>query len=131
MSPKCIYFDLDGSVAFNNVINQSVCSVTKQGHFSIGAAFVLAPAPSPTSTGGGGGNQGGGRGGHKDRHKVWIIVGSVRGGALLLVLLCTLFARLRKYRRQRSLYRMEEAADRGEPLVMANVGDTKAPVSLL
>ncbi|CAI9107185.1 OLC1v1006484C1 [Oldenlandia corymbosa var. corymbosa] len=131
VSPKCIYFGLDGSVEFNNVINQSVCSGTKQGHFSIGAEFnapvpAPAPAPVPSPAGGGGGNRGGG---HKNSRKVWIIVGSVVGGVLLVVLLCILFACLRKYRRKRSLHRMEEAADRGEPLVMANVGRTKAPVA--
>lgn len=132
-SPKCIYFGLDGSVEFNNVINKSACSATKQGHFSIGVespapAPAPAPALSPAPAGGGGNIQGGG--GQKVKHKVWIIVGSVVGGVLLLALLSVLFGCLGKYRKQRSIQRMEEAAERGEPLLMANVGRTKAPVAM-
>ncbi|KAL3517937.1 hypothetical protein ACH5RR_020526 [Cinchona calisaya] len=118
LSPKCIYFSLDGAVQFDNVINQSVCSATKQGHFSIVVEFT-APSPAPAPAGG-----------KKKNYKIWIIVGSVVGGGLLLLLLCILFACLRKYRQQRRIQRMEEAAERGEPLLMANVGFTKAPVAL-
>ncbi|KAL3531000.1 hypothetical protein ACH5RR_010322 [Cinchona calisaya] len=125
LSPKCVYFGLDGSVEFDNILNQSVCSATKQGHFSIVVEFT-APAPAPA--GGTSSSQGGG--GKKNKHTVWIIVGSVVGGVLLLVLLCVLLACFRKYRQQRSIQRMEEAAERGEPLLMANVGYTKAPVAM-
>ncbi|XP_027162416.1 uncharacterized protein LOC113762954 [Coffea eugenioides] len=128
LSPKCISFGLDGSFQFDNVINRSACSAAKQGHFSIVVEFT-APAPaSAPAPGGGTGRQGGG--GEKNNHKVWIIVGSVVGGVLLLLLLCILLACLRKYRRRRNIQRMEEAAERGEPLLMANVGFTKAPVAL-
>lgn len=127
LSPKCVSFGLDGSVQFDNVINRSVCSTAKQGHFSVVAEFT-APSPAPAPAEAPAGRQGGG--GEKKSHKVWIIVGSVVGGVLLLLLLCIFLACLRKYRRQRNIQRMEEAAERGEPLLMANVGFTKAPVAL-
>lgn len=119
--PVCVYFGLDGSVAFDNVINKSVCSATKQGHFSIAVQYT-APAPSPVETGGGGSNGG--------RHrKLWIILGSVIGGLLLLILLGTGFSCIKKCRDKKKMQRMEAAADMGELLVMANVGNTRAPVA--
>lgn len=123
--PMCVYFGLDGSVAFDNVINRSVCSATKQGHFSIAVQYS-APAPSPVGTGGEGrrGSSGGGR-----RRKLWIILGSVIGGLLLLVLLGTIFVCLKKCRDKKKIQRMEAAADTGENLLVANVGYTRAPVA--
>ncbi|WJX40857.1 hypothetical protein P8452_28288 [Trifolium repens] len=33
--PKCVYFDLDGSVHFDSVLDGNVCKTMKLGHFSI------------------------------------------------------------------------------------------------
>lgn len=119
--PVCVYFGLDGSVAFDNVINKSACSTTKQGHFSIAVQYT-APAPSPAE------NRGRTHWGRR-HHKLWVILGSVIGGLLLLVLLGTGFACVKKCRDKKKMQRMEAAADTGELLVMANVGNTRAPVA--
>ncbi|KAK4370281.1 hypothetical protein RND71_009756 [Anisodus tanguticus] len=109
LSPKCVYFKLDGAVEFDNLLNGYVCKTTKQGHFSIVVEFITAE-PEPAS----GGVSGSGTDGHKSGKKKWVIFGSVVGGfvAVALVSLVLLITCLKKYDKQKKIDRMEEAADR-------------------
>ncbi|EPS58882.1 hypothetical protein M569_15928 [Genlisea aurea] len=126
--PKCLYFGLDGSLGFDNVVNGSTCLTNFQGHFSIAVESsispVPAPSPSPATPAGGGGGGGGG-----DRKREWIIIGSVIGG--LLVLSASLLAAgcIRKCLTRKRMRRMEEAAESGVALPMATVANTRAPVA--
>lgn len=122
--PKCVYFGVDGSVGFDNVVGGNTCLTTNQGHFSIVAESLVAPAPSP-SGGGGGGIRGG-----KGRKREWIIGGSVIGGVALVAFLAVLFVCVKRCRNRKKMRRMEEAAEVGVPLPMARVGYTKAPVAM-
>ncbi|XP_060216619.1 uncharacterized protein LOC132644083 [Lycium barbarum] len=124
LSPKCAYFNLDGAVEFDNILNGNVCKTTKQGHFSIVVEFTAAE-PEPAS----GGGSGSGTEGHKSGRKKWVIFGSVVGGFVALVFLVLLIVCLKKYDKQKKIERMEEAADRDVPLLMTRVGHTKAPVA--
>lgn len=119
-SPKCVFFGLDGSVGFDNVVNGNTCLTRNQGHFSIVVESPATP-PAPAPARGGGGK--------RSTKKVWIIVGSVVGGLLILVLLGVLFFCVRKCRRRKEIRRMEKAADTGVNLSMATVGTTKAPMA--
>ncbi|KAJ7961035.1 DUF1191 domain-containing protein [Quillaja saponaria] len=132
MIPKCVWFDLRGSVNFSNVATGNICSTIQQGHFSI---VVKSPAPvsptppsgppspapvSPTPTSGQGKN---------NNSKVGIIIGSVLGGLLLLVLSSLLILWVLKYKRKKKMQKMERAAEVGEALHMTSIGDTKAPAA--
>ncbi|KAK6163887.1 hypothetical protein DH2020_000751 [Rehmannia glutinosa] len=130
-SPMCVYFGLDGSVGFDNVVRENTCLTTNQGHFSIVVQSLVAPSPAPSGGGGGGGGTTGiGGGGGKGRSKrVWIIAGSVIGGAALLIVLVIVFGYVKKCRHRKKIRRMEEAAESGVPLPMTRVGYTKAPVA--
>ncbi|KAL3850515.1 hypothetical protein ACJIZ3_012397 [Penstemon smallii] len=127
-SPKCVYFGLDGSVGFDNVVKENTCLTTNQGHFSIVVESLVAPAPSPA--GGTGGTTGIGGGEGRRSKRVWIIGGCVVGGVVLLVLLALLFCYVRKCRQRKKMRRMEEAAELGVVLPMTRVGNTKAPMAL-
>ncbi|XP_075475828.1 uncharacterized protein LOC142513114 [Primulina tabacum] len=120
-SPKCVFFGLNESVAFDNVVNGHTCLTRNQGHFSIVVeSLATPPAPAPAGIG---------SGGKRRKKKVWIIVGSVVGGLLVLVLLVVLFFCVRKCKRRKEIRRMEKASDTGVNLSMATVGTTKAPVA--
>ncbi|KAL3621870.1 hypothetical protein CASFOL_034066 [Castilleja foliolosa] len=137
--PVCVYFGLDGSVEFNNVVRGNTCEKTNQGHFAIAVESLVAPSPAPS--GGGGGptiagppgdvptTAGPGNGGKGMSNRVWIIVGCVVGGLALLGLLGLVFGYVRKCRRRKKIRRMEEEAEKGEPLPMTSVGYTKAPMA--
>lgn len=126
LRPKCVYFNLDGAVEFDNILNGNVCRTTKQGHFSIVVEFTTAaapePEPEPGSRGGTGGHKSGGR-------KNWVIFGSVIGGFVAFVFLALLIACLNKFDKKKKIDRMEAAAERDVPLLMTRVGNTKAPVA--
>ncbi|KAH1152451.1 hypothetical protein GYH30_045757 [Glycine max] len=128
--PKCVWFDLQGSSNFSNVTGGNTCSTSSQGHFSIVAESSALPPPAPSqppsppppaaavvpkeS---------------KSSNKVGVIVGSVLGGFAFLVLLSLLVLWLLKYKQKKKIQQMERAADAGEALHMASVGDTKAPAA--
>ncbi|KAF8364670.1 hypothetical protein HHK36_033350 [Tetracentron sinense] len=119
---KCVWFDLQGQgqVEFSNVVSGNICSTVKHGHFSIVVeSNVPPPAPSP----------GGGRK-KKSKSKVWIIVGSVVGGFVLLILLGFLVFWVRRFKHRKKLEKMEKAADVGEALQMTSIGNTRAPVAM-
>ncbi|GER35466.1 hypothetical protein STAS_11732 [Striga asiatica] len=129
--PMCVYFGSDGTVVFDHLAN-STCLATSQGHFSVVVQSALAPGPAPATApaaGGGGGGGGGAEGREDNRRRMWIIVGSVVGGALLMVALGLLLGYVGKCRRRTKIRRMEEASELGVPLPMAMVGPTKAPVA--
>ncbi|XP_021910657.1 uncharacterized protein LOC110824369 [Carica papaya] len=134
--PKCVWFDLDGSVNFSNVLSGNMCETMQQGHFSIvvesiapapAPAFPVSPpgvppnvAPPPPS-----GKK------KKPNSKIWIIVGSVLGGLLLVALLSLFILWVQKYKQRKRMRQMEKAADVGEALHMTAVGNTKAPAAMV
>ncbi|QCE04687.1 hypothetical protein DEO72_LG8g2725 [Vigna unguiculata] len=134
---RCVWFDLQGSSNFSNVTGGNTCSTSTQGHLSIVAETSVLPPPPPSlpppvspppsppppppppppvaeSN---------------SSNKVGVVVGSVLGGVVFLVLLCLLVLWVLKYKRNKRIQQMERAADAGEALHMANVGDTKAPAA--
>ncbi|TKY69014.1 cell adhesion molecule-related/down-regulated by oncogenes [Spatholobus suberectus] len=127
---RCVWFDLQGSSNFSNVTGGNTCSTSTQGHFSIVVESSLLPPPPPPpvspapsvpppvvlSA-------------QKSSSKVGVVVGSVLGGLGLLVLLCLLVLWVLKYKQNKKIQQMERAADAGEALHMASVGDTKAPAA--
>ncbi|CAJ1813276.1 unnamed protein product [Sphenostylis stenocarpa] len=133
---KCVSFDLQGSSNFSDLTEGNTCSSFQQGHFSIVVKSTAPPAPapapvsptpaSPPKRGPSPSAQGKGE---KENKKVGIIVGSVVGGLALLVLLSLLVLWTRKYKQKKRMQQMERAAEVGEPLQMASIGDTKAPAA--
>ncbi|KAK4748159.1 hypothetical protein SAY87_014745 [Trapa incisa] len=99
-TPKCVWFSLQGSVNFSNMTSGSRCSTTQQGHFSVVVESV---------------------GGKGKSRKVWIILGSVVGGIVLLILLAILGVWMEKQWHKSYISRMQEVAGAGEPLEMRTV----------
>ncbi|XVF37371.1 hypothetical protein REPUB_Repub20aG0002200 [Reevesia pubescens] len=125
--PMCVWFDLQGLAQLSNLTSSNECSTIQQGHFSIVTQSISPltptpppppPSPSPTPTGGEE---------KKSNRRVWIIVGSVVGGLALLALLAFLLLWARKCKQRKKMQEMERAAEVGEALNMALVGNTKAP----
>lgn len=136
--PRCVLFDLNGTVNFSNVLSDNICTTFRQGHFSI-VVESIAPSPLPGSPipmtppqTGGAPRQGpmpSGQGGKNNTKKVWKIVGSAVGGFALLVMLGLLVVWVRKYKHRKKMHQMEKAAEVGESLHMTTVGSTKAPAA--
>lgn len=130
--PKCVSFDLHGVVNFSNVVLGNRCSTIQQGHFSIVAKSTSPPptpvSPRPSNVPPGPKHRDKEK---KDDSKVWIIVGSVVGGFVLLSLLGVLILWSRRYRRKKRMQKMEKAAEVGEALHMASIGSTKAPAAMV
>lgn len=130
--PKCVSFDLHGVVNFSNVVLGNRCSTIQQGHFSIVAKSTSPPptpvSPRPSNVPPGPKHRDKEK---KDDSKVWIIVGSVVGGFVLLSLLGVLILWLRRYRRKKRMQKMEKAAEVGEALHMTSIGSTKAPAAMV
>ncbi|CAJ1948242.1 unnamed protein product [Sphenostylis stenocarpa] len=132
---RCVWFDLQGSSNFSNVTGGNTCSTSTQGHLSIVAETSVlpppppslpppvSPAPSPPSPPPVVPKE------SKSSKKVGVIVGSVLGGIVFLVLLCLLVLWVLKYKQTKKIQQMERAADAGEALHIATVGDTKAPAA--
>ncbi|MED6145699.1 hypothetical protein PIB30_027828 [Stylosanthes scabra] len=127
---KCVWFDLKGTSNFTNVTgNGNTCSTSQQGHFSIVVESPSAPSPAPAPSEAPPAPNPKGGGGKKSHKKVWIILGSVLGGLALLVLLLLLVLWIQKYKEKKKMQQMERAAEVGEALHMASIGDTKAPAA--
>jgi hypothetical protein len=122
--PKCVYFDLHGSVQFDILLPDNVCSTVQQGHFSI-VVESNAPTPAPAAVA-----ASVGEGGRKKKSKVWIIVGSLVGGFLLLIILSLLVVRLIKIKKGMKIQELEWTADSNETLQMTSIGGTKAPLAI-
>ena len=130
---KCVWFDLHGSPSFSNVTSGNVCSTIQQGHFSI-VVESLAPSPAPASPALSPPNVGPrpSEGGKKKISKeVWLSIGSVLGGLLLLVLLSFLILWAQKLKQRKKIQQMERAAEVGESLQMTSVGEMKAPAAMV
>uniref|UniRef100_A0A2P2JSJ3 Uncharacterized protein LOC105112300 n=1 Tax=Rhizophora mucronata TaxID=61149 RepID=A0A2P2JSJ3_RHIMU len=129
---KCVSFTLDGSIRFSNV-SGNVCSTLQQGHFSIVMESIAPPAPLSPPPSGGAPNVSPIPMKRERRHKsrVWIIVGSVLGGLLLLVLLLFLVVWAWKFKQRKKMQQMEKAAEVGEPLQMTSVGEMRAPAAMV
>ncbi|XP_061357928.1 uncharacterized protein LOC133302198 [Gastrolobium bilobum] len=125
---KCVWFDLQGSYNFSNVTGANTCSTSQQGHFSLVVEYI-APPPSPTPSPASPAPVPSAQGENKSNKKVWIILGSVLGGLVLLVLFWLLVLWVLKCKQNKKIQQMERAAEGGEPLHMASVGDTKAPAA--
>ncbi|OAY41684.1 uncharacterized protein LOC110622102 [Manihot esculenta] len=131
---KCVRFDLQGNSSFSNVASGNKCSTIQQGHFSIVVEYT---APSPAPSGGAPNvpepneNVPGPSEHGKSNSKVWIIVGSVLGGILLLALLSFLVLWVHKLKERKKIQQMERAAEVGEALQMASVGEMKAPAAMV
>ncbi|KAK2981868.1 hypothetical protein RJ640_010385 [Escallonia rubra] len=122
---KCVWFDLHGLVNFSNLVSGNRCSTFQQGHFSIVVeSSAPSPAPVPSTL-----PMVPPPGGKKNKSKVWIIVGSVIGGFVVLVLLGLLVLWVQRYQRRKKMQQMEKAAEVGEALHMTSVGNTKAPAA--
>ncbi|WVY92360.1 hypothetical protein V8G54_031448 [Vigna mungo] len=124
--PKCVYFDLQGSVQFDILSHGNVCSTVQQGHFSI-VVESNAPSPAPAAVAVAADV---GKGGATNKHKVWIIVASFVGGCLLLIMLSLLIAKVRRTKQGMKIQQLEWAAETNETLHMASIGGTKAPLAV-
>ncbi|XP_076917544.1 uncharacterized protein LOC143577665 [Bidens hawaiensis] len=133
-SPVCVFFDLFGGVAFDKVVNGSVCKSVSQGHFGLVVEDISpSPAPSPEMlpenpiAGAGGG---GGRRGNNNNNKGWWVGGSVAGGVALVALVVVLVLWVRWCRGAKRIEKMTVAAERGDPLAVAAVGSADVPVAM-
>ncbi|KAM3287687.1 hypothetical protein P3S67_021117 [Capsicum chacoense] len=130
-SAKCISIDLQGVLNFSNVLSDNTCTTFQQGHFSI-VIESIAPSPAPVSppqTMATPPPEAVHLKGKKNKSKVWIIVGSVAGGLVLIFLFGLLIVCASKYKRKKKMQQMERAAEVGETLQMTKVGSTKAPAA--
>ncbi|KAK7302020.1 hypothetical protein RJT34_12899 [Clitoria ternatea] len=126
--PKCVCFDLHGSVQFDILLHGNVCATFQQGHFSVVVEASSAPSPAPAAVAVAADV---GKGGGRNKTKVWIIVAcSVVGGCLLLVLLSLLVAKVRRSKQGMKIQQLEWAAESNETLHMASIGGTKAPLAI-
>ncbi|MED6118716.1 hypothetical protein PIB30_005188 [Stylosanthes scabra] len=132
--PKCVFFDLHGSVQFDILLPGNVCFTTQQGHFSIVVenSKSIAPSPEPAAVAANFGDQHNHHhGGNKDiMSKVWIIAVSLAGGCIVLILLSLLTVRVRRRKRSMRIQQLEFAAESNETLHMASIGGTKAPLAV-
>lgn len=135
-SPKCVYFDLNGSVQFDILLPGNVCSTGQQGHFSIvveeSESPPPSPSPAPSASGGVPSEEGHGMKKKKKKSYIaWIVVGSVVGGLALLVVLYLVVVRVRRSKEAMRIQEMEWAADSNETLHMASIGGgAKAPLAM-
>ncbi|XP_074311235.1 uncharacterized protein LOC141647092 [Silene latifolia] len=126
-APKCVLINLQGVVNFSNVVSENTCSTFQEGHFALVAEVVASP-PMPEAHGPSAVS-------HKKKKKnmksMWIILGSVVGGVLLLILMGMLLAWMRKYQKRKKMAHMEKASEVGEALRMTTVGSGKAPAAMV
>ncbi|CAJ1970791.1 unnamed protein product [Sphenostylis stenocarpa] len=116
---KCVYFDLHGSVKFDNLLPGNVCSTMQQGHFSI-VAESNAPSPAPCSRGE---VQFGGKNKIKKRKKTMLWMGGI---LLLVIIMGVLVVGVRRHRKRR-VQELECVADGKSLLDMTSIGDIKVP----
>ncbi|XP_076900062.1 uncharacterized protein LOC143554093 [Bidens hawaiensis] len=128
-SPVCVFFDLFGGVAFDKLVNGSVCKSVTQGHFGI-VVEETSPAPETVPENPIAGAGGGGGGGRRRKNKGWWVGGSVAGGILLVALVVVLVLWVRWCRGAKRIEKMTVAAERGDPLAVAAVGRAEVPVAM-
>ncbi|KAL5164330.1 hypothetical protein HKD37_18G049671 [Glycine soja] len=129
--PKCVYFDLHGSVQFDILLHGNVCSTVQQGHFSI-VVESNAPSPAPAAAAVAAAAAADVRksGSARNKSKVWVIVASLVGGCLLLIMLSLLVAKVRRTKKGMKIQQLEWAAESNETLQIASIGGTKAPLAV-
>lgn len=131
LTPKCIWFDLQGVPQLSNLNSSNVCSTSRQGHFSI-VVESIAPAPAPAFPPG----QtpvspvAPPSAGKKDNSRAWKIAAPVVGGSAVLVVFALLLVWLQKYRNKKKIEEMERQAEIGEALQMTSIGDSRAPMAM-
>lgn len=124
--PKCVYFDLHGSVQFDILLHGNVCSTVGQGHFSIVVeSNAPSPAPAAVAVAADVGKSDG-----RNKYRVLIIVASLVGGCLLLIMLSLLVAKVKRTKKGMKIQQLEWAAESNETLQIASIGGTKAPLAV-
>ncbi|MED6202109.1 hypothetical protein PIB30_101986 [Stylosanthes scabra] len=117
---KCVYFGLNGSVQFDALLPNNVCSSFHEGHFSIvvESKSVIPPSSSPHQ---------------HDPNKFdfgfrILIIPCLVCGILLLVLLGVVVrVVVRRAKQGARIEHLEYVADNSEALEITYVGDTKLP----
>ncbi|PON72880.1 hypothetical protein PanWU01x14_063490 [Parasponia andersonii] len=131
-NPRCVFFDLQGSVEFEEVSPGNVCNVFKQGHVSI-VMESGAPGPGPEPWGAASGH---GKGRGRDRSKGWKIFGSLIGVLVLMGLVVLAVLRVKEYQNERrkkekekeeEVKRRSERRGEGEALEITSFGNIRAP----
>ncbi|EHA8592530.1 hypothetical protein COCNU_contig69599361G000010 [Cocos nucifera] len=124
MKARCVWFNLDGSLEFRDLVGTNLCLTYGQGHFSIVVnSSRLAPSPAPSR----GLSP---EGGERDESVAWKIIGAVIGGFMGLILVAFFVALVESYRRRKKVEQMERDAEVVEALDMAQVGSVRAPVAI-
>ncbi|RRT43544.1 hypothetical protein B296_00033266 [Ensete ventricosum] len=124
---RCVWFGLDGSPLFRDLVSTDVCSTYRQGHFSIVVnSSEIAPSPAPSVSPGPRPSPGGSK---SNKSKAWKIVGAGIGGFVALAFLALLGYWIHRYKQKKKMTRMELHADAGVSLQTARVGDTQVPVA--
>ncbi|VFR00665.1 unnamed protein product [Cuscuta campestris] len=123
---KCAFFDWDGSLEFDIIVDGNICRGTKEGHFAIvvelpasGQAGKLPAADIDGSKSSGDNN------GFK-KILFWVIFGTAIGGVVILGFLILVLACMKKRSEEKKT--PEEASERDVALQMNAAGHTAAPV---
>ncbi|CAH9075328.1 unnamed protein product [Cuscuta epithymum] len=114
--PKCVFFDMRGSLEFDIVADGNICRGTKQGHFSM-VVEIGAPGKVPAATIGDRKNSRDKKGFNK--LLLWVILGTTIGGVVMLCLLILVLVCAKKGsggKEEKKKRKMEEALEREAPL---------------
>ena len=114
---KCVYFDLHGSVQFDTMLPNNVCSTFQQGHFSI-VVESIPPSHAPHGAD------------KKNKSSSRVLIPCLVGGVLLLIILGLSVAAVRRTKQGTRIQQLECVADNSEALQMTSIGDTKAPLAV-
>ncbi|QHN92025.1 hypothetical protein HN51_050302 [Arachis hypogaea] len=109
---KCVYFGLNGSVQFDRLLPNNVCSSFQQGHFSIVVESKSVP-PSPHDP--------------NKKYDFCILIPCLVGGFLLLVILGVVVGAVRRAKQGARIQHLEYVADNSEALEIKYIGGTKLP----
>ncbi|XP_057803380.1 uncharacterized protein LOC131018683 [Salvia miltiorrhiza] len=107
--PKCVFFDVNGSVSLSNMSSGNICTTFSQGHFSV----VMEETRGNTSS---------------ESEEVWKIVCGVLALVVVMGLVGVLVGAKRKQRKR--MRQMEMVAESSEALNMTAIGTTKAPAAV-
>ncbi|XP_074580123.1 uncharacterized protein LOC141836512 [Curcuma longa] len=123
---RCVWFDVNGSPDFQQLVSINTCSTYRLGHFSIVVnSSEIAPSPVPSLPPGPVPSPGGSK---SSNSKAWKIAGGVVGGLVALAAL-TLIVYYIRQRKNKKVAQLEQHADAGVSLQTARVGNTQIPVA--